>query len=872
MALMRGRVLVVAALACFWVMLGPAVPARAEIPKIKPVAFLESLADHARRLLNSHLTPAFTGEIQIGWWEDPPSDANIRTDPFSSDPTHGCQIAVDQPFFDANIEGQGGNGPLEAIVHEVFHCYEFALEGDYDTDVSHAANMQWLQEGLARWVDMQLFSTDPLPLSLIDLRHYFQSSGTSLFTRLYDAVGFWGHLEDYGGDLWKQIPHILSVARDGPQATLTTALHGLDMEGFFDTWGSSAANIYGGPPAWTAVSPESRGQAGRLAARLTTINPPSQTSSVPVKLKQYSTAQLDLTVPTPPSGYEETVRIGLDEAYGRFGVEENYTADELRTVTFLGNPRFPKLPPPPSCGPGYVLVKPLLEPIPQPAILGVAAGLKPTTVSIQYEPVPMQALGGICQPGAGGGGVGGGSASDGGDPHVLSFGLREFLFQAAGEYTLLRSRKGDDLDIQIRQQPFTTYASLNTAVAMRDGRATVEVDPTARGGYVVLLVDVNHRRTNATSLRLAGGGMLHLVHYAVPLAKGQTAASYCQAQGASGADLARCEKLLDTLARGAASVDVTWRDGSHVDVLGTLEAGGFHTTPSITVSIRLSRDRYRRVWGLLGDAGVPAARQFAGSNGTYYKFAALEDGGSALYDGYGPSWRITQKQSLFTYPRGKNTNSYAVANFPQGVLDTGAAPATTQHDATVDCEQAGITNPVALADCVYDVIATGSPAAAFGDEPIETIASGATSSPGSSAPVALGSIALGLGSASPGVAYDPASRDTYVTWVDPSLSSIDVCTVTAAAQSCNGGAGPISSSTRSHRAAARRRSSSRPSRSCRPAGWFRCSRRSTASPLAQNRAAIRGSVSSAGVRPPAAARSRPAARGSMMVGRCSPRR
>ena len=29
-----------------------------------------------------------------------------------------------------------------------------------------------------------------------------------------------------------------------------------------------------------------------------------------------------------------------------------------------------------------------------------------------------------------------------------------------------------------------------------------------------------------------------------------------------------------------------------------------------------------------------------------------------------------------------------------------------------------------------------------------------------------------------------------MTWVDPSLSSIDVCTVTAAAQSCNGGAGP----------------------------------------------------------------------------------
>ncbi len=63
------------------------------------------------------------------------------------------------------------DGQLEAVVHATFHCYEYALEGKpAEVDISAASDMKWRQDGLARWVDMQLFSSGPLTLSIASLK------------------------------------------------------------------------------------------------------------------------------------------------------------------------------------------------------------------------------------------------------------------------------------------------------------------------------------------------------------------------------------------------------------------------------------------------------------------------------------------------------------------------------------------------------------------------------------------------------------------------------------------------------------------------------------------------------------------------------
>ncbi len=62
----------------------------------------------------------------------------------------------------------------------------------------------------------------------------------------------------------------------------------------------------------------------------------------------------------------------------------------------------------------------------------------------------------------GGGEEGGGqgaSAGSYGDPHQMTFSRAEYDFQAAGEFTLVKSTT-DDLEVQVRQEPFPGAGSI----------------------------------------------------------------------------------------------------------------------------------------------------------------------------------------------------------------------------------------------------------------------------------------------------------------------------------------------------------------------------------------------------------------------------
>src|SRR5207253_10094231 len=100
---------------------------------------------------------------------------------------------------------------------------------------------------------------------------------------------------------------------------------------------------------------------------------------------------------------------------------------------------------------------------------------------------------------------GGGCGSTNGDPHMRTIDGRAYDFQAAGEFTLVRSTR-DDLEIQARQEPYplSQFVSINSALAMRVGRAVVEVD---RGLPPVVRVDKRPVRIpNRRVLLLPGGG------------------------------------------------------------------------------------------------------------------------------------------------------------------------------------------------------------------------------------------------------------------------------------------------------------------------------------------------------------------------------
>ncbi len=636
-----------------------------------PVPELTHLADAGTTLLNAHLSPHLHIPVHIGWLTNPePGDTSPATTAASAVSGLFCQIAVYKPIFDADTGGNT-NWQEEIITHELFHCYQQQLEGDGDTTVTKTES--WVQEGLARWVDTTLFASDPIYISRDSFMEYFLTSTMPLFDRSYDAVGFWGHLDDVAGDLWHRIPAILTASIHGRDAALTAALAGVDPEQFFDTWGSSAFNDTAGGDNWTARSPLP--DAG-FSAPVRTVS-----ASTSVSLDPDSTDQLMISMPAAPAGDIETAHIDLGLGYGRFGVASNYTGTALDKLTFCsgaGGCPTPTPPPAGGCGAGETYVPPpQLTPLPADPLLGVAAAKSTSVVSIDYTAVPVTtATSGTCTPGSGTGtgtGMGTGTASTFGDPHLEAFNGDLFDFQQAGEFTLVKSTS-DDFQIQIRQQPDgNCCVAFNTAVAMRVGTATVELVPNGPDGLVVYL---DKHRNFARSIALGTAGSLQL-----------------------------------TTQDQAPLAEVTLADGSTVQVYNTFGALG--------IDISLASARAGHLTGLLGNWGGSAATQFVSRTGQKYP-ASVFTGTSThdlqvRYSQFGASWRITQSQSLFSYAHGQSTRSFLVPGFPHKPLTLAGLRGAVRALAEQLCRAAGVTGTQLLDACALDVGATGHRQFATGD-------------------------------------------------------------------------------------------------------------------------------------------------------------
>ena len=265
-----------------------------------------------------------------------------------------------------------------------------------------------------------------------------------------------------------------------------------------------------------------------------------------------------------------------------------------------------------------------------------------------------------------------------GDPHVGTLNGLAFDFQAAGEFTLVRSRFGN-LDVQVRQQPAPSSGSVafDTAVALLDGGERVEVDP---GETPRILVNGKAVTLSSTVHRLPGGRALALHSFGSALL------------------------YLD-------AVSVKWPNGStaliDIDKLG--ESVAFSTPSRLAAGLS----------GLLAaDVTSPSTPQgdeaLLGGNGRRYVLDPnTVTGFHTLYRSFAPTWEIKAGTSLFTYPSGKSTRSYLVAGFPSQiatddtVLPKLSPQALTHLEGT--CRHAGITNGALLDDCVLDGTEIGTP-------------------------------------------------------------------------------------------------------------------------------------------------------------------
>ncbi len=132
------------------------------------------------------------------------------------------------------------------IAHETFHCFEFAATPGWVTMPASVI------EGMAEWAGLAGTNAASEPEATAFLARYYTSPGTSLLQRTYDAVGFWGFIDQYvAGGLW---PRVGATLRSGSgAAAFVTAGGNLDVTA--QTWASSQMRASERGPAWLQVDP-----------------------------------------------------------------------------------------------------------------------------------------------------------------------------------------------------------------------------------------------------------------------------------------------------------------------------------------------------------------------------------------------------------------------------------------------------------------------------------------------------------------------------------------------------------------------------------------------------------------------------------------
>jgi hypothetical protein len=379
--------------------------------------------------------------------------------------------------------------------------------------------------------------------------------------------------------------------------------------------------------------------------------------------------------------------------------------------------------------------------------------------------------------GAGEGSGSGDSAASYGEPHEETFSGSGYVFQAAGEFTLVKSTT-DDLDVQVRAQRFPGAADVafDTATAMQVGPNIVELAANASGHMQLW---VNRRAVAYGARALAGGGKISV--------------------------------------EGPDSAKVTWPDGTAVSVFSGESGAIAHETitcngsDEIDMIVKVAQSRAGHLEGLLGDPGEPFD-ELVGGNGVVYSLDQLAapwesvQDFDVLYHQFAQSWRITQQGSLFYYPKGTSTASFTDVAFPSRALTVASLTPTTVAAAKRDCKAEGITNPYLLSDCVYDVglgggrnvcwggaearvqAATGGPTATALPQSSGALLPTSAAPPSSGTPPTTGTSTgtpVTVGSAPsvpPAVAVD-ASGTAYVVW-QQSSTKLSFCKLASTTTSC----------------------------------------------------------------------------------------
>jgi hypothetical protein len=597
------------------------------------------------------IDPGFPGSVNIAFIM---SDQNGGAAAMLTQPVEGaghyepCQItAFKNSWSGATVNGNGGVPPTIHVwlTHEVVHCYQNSVYGNVATANAIPA---WIGEGTAFYLaaDDTGIAEPHMPATWKD---YFTAE-TPLTARVYDSYGYFVLLSEKGRDMWSLLPQAWAAAAKGPDRSnaFIAVLQG-DNTDIVDNWAESylRQNDWGDP--WImygfglpndlqvkqhdAQAQPDPGWTGSLDSRANTILNVTSSEGEVVTITTTGLASVH-----DGSGYSQVA----------FQQQRFCVADSC------------------VCPNGTLLAGQDMAPqkISLAFVVALNAPLGGSTYSIVSDTLDQ-----LCKrpatpqprPSANYGPCGPNCSSTNGDPHMLTVNGFKYDFQAAGEFTVLRSPDGS-VDIQARQEPFqdSKAVSINTAIAVQVGshRAGVYATP----GGLQVHVDGSVADLSSGPLDLGAGGRVSAIQngYKIDLPDGT------QVFALSRADWGIFAQIKPSAALAS----------SGQGLLGPIVRGG------------------------LGVPALPDGTRLPAATDNHSRF-------QVVYGQFADAWRITDATSLFDYDAGKSTASYTIKPFPIEGQPSTLTDLTADQQTAGNSACAGVSDPGLHDDCAFDVGVTG---------------------------------------------------------------------------------------------------------------------------------------------------------------------